>query len=108
MYIFYFLISGILNRVLFILLQPCQAKERSVLDVLRDSLNDHSSQSLESFHLSIQSDIRYQLIIDTSGDESLSRLLFSFELLDKSTTKVFICSSFPGDVHGAVSIDICS
>lgn len=83
-------------------LQPKEVKHRNVMEILSDSLKDHYDETLGGEHSSIQGDIRYQLIIDTSVDESLSRYLFTYNILDWSTTKMFVCSSFPGDVHGAV------
>ena len=80
-------------------------KRRNVSEILSDSLNDHCVQQSGSQHISIQSDVRYQLIIDSSIDESLSRFLFVFKLLDKAKTKMFVCSSFPGDVHGTVCLN---
>ena len=85
------------------MLQPKDAKQRDVVAILSDSLKDHFDETLDSDHSSIQGDVRYQLIIDTSADESLSRYLFVCNVLDWSTTKMFVCSSFPGDVHGTVS-----
>lgn len=84
------------------LLQPKEVKHRSVMEILSDSLKDHYDETLGGEHSSIQGDIRYQLIIDTSVDESLSRYLFVYNILEWSKTKMFVCSSFPGDVHGSV------
>ena len=79
-------------------------KQRNVTEILADSLNDNCSQVLAGEHSSIQGDVRFQLIIDTSFDESLARLLFVFNILERSSTKVFVCSSLPADIHGAVCL----
>ena len=79
-------------------------QERNFADILEDSLNDTCNQVLAVEHSSIQGDVRFQLIIDTSVDESLSRFLFIFNILERSKTKVFVCSSFPGDIHGTVGL----
>ena len=41
--------------------------------------------------------MRYKLIIDPSEDDSLIRLLFSFGVLQRKETRMFVCSDFPGD-----------
>ena len=41
--------------------------------------------------------VRYKLLIDGSEDESVRRLLFSFKIVDPSTTKTYMCSDFPED-----------
>lgn len=84
--------------------QPEHIKQRNIVDVLSDSLNDLSSEVLSGEHSSIQGDVRYQLVIDSSADESLSRFLFIFNILDRASTKTFVCSSLPGDVHGMVCL----
>jgi hypothetical protein len=55
-------------------------------------------------HCSIQSNTRFQLIIDPSDDQSVMRLLFKFGLFKENATKMFVCSNLPGDIQGAVSI----
>ena len=40
---------------------------------------------------------RYMLIIDPSEDNSAIHLLFTFGGLDWKNTRVYVCSSFPGD-----------
>ena len=42
-------------------------------------------------------EVRYKLIVDPSEDDSLVRLLFSFEVLQRKETRMFVCSDFPGD-----------
>ena len=48
--------------------------------------------------LSAENEVRYKLLIDTSEDESLVRFLFDFGVLDRSKTRIYVCSSFPGDL----------
>ena len=43
--------------------------------------------------------MRYKLIIDGSEDSSVIRLLFTFGVLQRKGTKVYVLSDFPGDVH---------
>lgn len=68
-------------------------KKRHILDVLQESMQDRPSSSLD---LS-ENEVRYKLIIDPSEDDSVVRLLFSFGILERSNTHVFVCSDFPGD-----------
>lgn len=68
-----------------------QVKRRSVLDILKDSLVNHHKD------LSAENEVRYKLIIDSSEDESIIRFLFSFGILKRDTTRLHICSKFPGD-----------
>ena len=49
--------------------------------------------------LSAENEVRYKLLIDTSEDESLIRFLFDFGVLDRSKTRIYVCSSFPGDLQ---------
>ena len=48
--------------------------------------------------LSAENEVRYKLLIDTSEDESLVRFLFDFGVLDRLKTRIYVCSSFPGDL----------
>ena len=70
---------------------------RSILKILEDSLADHSSITRDDVHNSIQSEIRYKLIIDPSEDDSLIRLLFTYGVLQRESTRLYVCSDFPGD-----------
>jgi hemicentin len=67
--------------------------KRGILTVLKDSLNDrpHNEQYLS------ENEVRYKLIIDSSEDGSVVRLLFSLGVLDRFKTKIYMCSDFPGD-----------
>ena len=93
-----------LNSHSVFVFQPKGIEGRNIVDVLSDSLNDLSSEVISGEHSSIQGDVRYQLVIDSSADESLSRFLFIFKILDRINTKIFVCSSLPGDVHGMVCL----
>ena len=67
--------------------------KRSTLTVLKDSLKDHPE---DRKHIS-ESEVRYKLIIDASEDGSIIPLLFSLGVLNRQTTKVYMCSDFPGE-----------
>ena len=67
--------------------------KRSILDILKDSLADKPKDSQEG------NEVRYKLIIDSSEDSSLLRLLFAFEVLKYDNTRTYVCSDFPGDSH---------
>ena len=66
---------------------------RQVLEVLQESMRDRpqSSQDLT------ENEVRYKLLIDSSEDDSLARLLFSSGVTDKKNLRLFVCSDFPGD-----------
>ena len=69
-------------------------QKRSILAVLKDSLNDRPSQDGQDM---AENEVRYKLIIDPSEDDSLIRLLFSLGVLDRQNTRMYVCSDFPGD-----------
>ena len=77
---------------------------RSNFDVLKESLEDCSSSYINKVHTSIQTEVRYKLIIDPSEDDSLVRLLFKYGVLEREKTRLYICSDFPGDSHTRVGI----
>ena len=77
---------------------------RSILDVLKDSLEDRSNSVVSEVHASIQTEVRYKLIIDPSEDDSLVRLLFKYGVLNRDQTRLYICSDFPGDSHMRVGM----
>ena len=68
-------------------------RQRHILDVLQESMKDCPSSSRDL----VENQARYKLIIDPSEDESVVRLLFSFGILVRKKTRVFVCSDFPGD-----------
>jgi len=74
--------------------------------VLKDSLEDCSSSDVNEVHASIQTEVRYKLIIDPSEDDSLVRLLFKYDVLKRDQTRLYICSDFPGDSHMRVGIQV--
>ena len=67
---------------------------RGILEVLKDSLEDRPQQ--QGWEMA-EAEVRYKLIIDPSEDDSLVRLLFSFGVLQREETRMFMCSDFPGD-----------
>ena len=66
-------------------------KQRSILTILKDSLKDSAKGERG------KNEVRYKLIIDPSEDSSVVRLLFRFGVLQRSNTRIYICSNFPGD-----------
>ena len=69
-----------------------QVQCRGILEVMKDSLEDRPQQRDMT-----EAEVRYKLIIDPSEDDSLVRLLFSFGVLQRAQTRMFVCSDFPGD-----------
>ena len=67
--------------------------QRRILEVLRDSMQDRP-QAMQDL---TENEVRYKLLIDPSEDDSLVRLLFSFGVLERENTRMFVCSDFPGD-----------
>ena len=63
---------------------------RHILEVMRDSMKDRPQDWAEN-------EVRYKLLIDPSEDDSLVRLLFSFDVLERENTRIFMCSDFPED-----------
>ena len=84
-------------------------KQRSIIEILQSSLADkpyahhqlHRTASKvispQASHDDTQNEIRYKLIIDPSEDESITRLLFMFDILKREHTRTFMCSDFLGD-----------
>jgi len=70
---------------------PAKVKQRNILQILTASIKDYPSNS------SGMREARYMLIIDPSEDNSAIHLLFTFGDLDWKNTRVYVCSSFPGD-----------
>ena len=71
-----------------------QVKCRNILEVLQNSLEDRPKHKCRDM---AEAEVRYKLIIDPSEDDSLVRLLFSFGVLQRRETRMFVCSDFPGD-----------
>ena len=74
---------------------------RTIIEILRESLADRSirpqtrrSKDGEEEELV---EVRYKMIIDPSEDDSLTRLLYHYNILNIEDTRMFIGSDFPGD-----------
>ena len=63
---------------------------RDVVQVLKDSLKDMPT---------IQDEVRYKIVIHSSEDQSLVRLLFQFNILERKNTRICMCSDFPGNTE---------
>ena len=80
-------------------------EQKSIIDILHNSLADkpYLSQTVtkmrppQSSDDNTQDEVRYKLIIDPSEDESITRLLFMFGILEHENTRTYICSDFLGD-----------
>lgn len=75
---------------------------RNTLEVIRSSTEERGKVIRDSRHGWVRIESRYKLIIDPSEDESLVRLLFSYNILPEGKTRVFICSDFPSDQQSEV------
>ena len=75
------------------------------LEVISESLSAEIFSSGSNFQTSIQSDVRYKLIIESSEDDSLIRQLFNFGLLKekKESLRIYVCSELASDRHAEVS-----
>ena len=71
-----------------------EVERRSSISVLQSSLSEKPSKVHPNDG---DNKVRYKLLIDSSEDESVRRLLFSFKIVDPSTTKTYMCSDFPED-----------
>ena len=63
-------------------------RRRDTVQILKESLGDAPT---------IQDEVRYKIVIHTSEDDSLVRLLFQFKILERQNTRIYMCSDFPGD-----------
>ena len=63
-------------------------RRRDTVQILKESLGDAPT---------IQDEVRYKIVIHTSEDDSLVRLLFQFKILERQYTRIYMCSDFPGD-----------
>ena len=79
----------ICQKFLDVMNEDAQQYQQQIVKVLQDSMKD-CPQAMEN-------EVRYKLIIDTSEDDSLVRLLFSVGVLNRENTRIFVCSDFPGD-----------
>ena len=69
---------------------PAEVRRRDVVQVLKDSLNDTPTT---------EDEVRYKIIIHSSEDDSLVRVLFQHKLLERENTRIYMCSDFPGDTE---------
>ena len=58
--------------------------------ILKNSLNEISS---------MEDEVRYKIIIHSSEDDSLVRLLFQLNVLERQKARIYIRSDFPGDTE---------
>jgi len=65
-------------------------QRRDTVQVLKDSLYDTPT---------IEDEVRYKIIIHSSEDDSLVRVLFQHKLLQRQNTRIYMCSDFPGDTE---------
>lgn len=72
---------------------PDEVIHHNIFDILGSSLADHPKD------MNAENEVRYKLVIDPSEDGSLVRLLFSCGVLQRSTTRVYMCSEFSGDAE---------
>ena len=63
-------------------------RRRDILELLADSLQDHTTADEE---------VRYKMIIHSSEDDSLVRVLLQSGLLHERKARIYICSDLPGD-----------
>ena len=68
-----------------------EIKRRSDLSVFRASLIDLPED------LSVENQIRFKLVIEECGDNSVVRMLLALQVLDSKSTKILVCTTFPGD-----------
>eukprot|EP00118_Oscarella_pearsei_P023946 m.294339 g.294339 ORF g.294339 m.294339 type:complete len:5643 (+) comp40744_c0_seq7:98-17026(+) len=73
-----------------------QPERRNIVKILKDSLSEQSLAHCADDE-GAEAEVRYKLIIDTSEDDSMARLLFHHGVLDRESTRIFSCSNFPGD-----------
>ncbi|XP_065828093.1 uncharacterized protein [Oscarella lobularis] len=71
-------------------------ERRNIIKILKDSLQEKSLAHCGDDE-GAEAEVRYKLIIDTSEDDSMARLLFQHGVLEKASTRIFSCSDFPGD-----------
>ena len=72
---------------------PDEVTHHNIFDILGSSLADHPKD------MNAENEVRYKLVIDPSEDGSLVRLLFSCGVLQRSKTRVYMCSEFSGDAE---------
>uniref|UniRef100_A0A1X7UCD1 RING-type domain-containing protein n=1 Tax=Amphimedon queenslandica TaxID=400682 RepID=A0A1X7UCD1_AMPQE len=70
---------------------PENVKKQSLIQLLQSSFRNTDRD------LSSENQVRYKLLIDSSEDQSLVRLLFRFDIFRRDATKILSCSRFPFD-----------
>ena len=71
-------------------LSSADVRRRDAVQVLKDSLKDTPTT---------EDEVRYKIIIHSSEDDSLVRVLFQHKLLERENTRIYMCSDFPGDTE---------
>jgi len=71
-------------------LSSADVRRRDAVQVLKDSLKDTPTT---------EDEVRYKIIIHSSEDDSLVRVLFQHKLLERQNTRIYMCSDFPGDTE---------
>ena len=78
---------------------------KTSVELLKDSFHEICLSDETEFQTSVQSDVRYKLLIDPSEDDSLTRILFTFDLISdrKSKVRKYVCSDLAGSSYSEVS-----
>ena len=71
-------------------LSTADVERRDPVLVLKDSLNEMPG---------MEDEVRYKIVIHSSEDDSLVRLLFQLKILERRNARIYICSDFPGDTE---------
>ena len=71
-------------------LSTADVERRDPVQILKDSLNEMHG---------MEDEVRYKIVIHSSEDDSLVRLLFQLKILEKRNARIYICSDFPGDTE---------
>ena len=71
-------------------LSTADVERRDPVLVLKDSLNEMPG---------MEDEVRYKILIQSSEDDSLVRLLFQLKMLERRNARIYICSDFPGDTE---------
>ena len=71
-------------------LSSADVRRRDAVQVLKDSLKDTPTT---------EDEVRYKIIIHSSEDDSLVRVLFQHKVLKRQNTRIYMCSDFPGDTE---------
>ena len=87
---------------MFITKEVFSKHSRNIIEVLKESLQDTSIRPVTRKNKGGEEEeelveVRYKMIIDPSEDDSLTRLLYHYNILDIHNTRMFIGSDFPGD-----------